>query len=197
MSLARARVIRVEDTGAVTRVQAPSKSRRIPAAIVDARLEAERIVEEARTRAVAEGARVRSEAREEEVARLAAGFIALREREEQRLARATDRLVELAVVLAERLVGEALRIAPERIAELARAAIGEARGASRIRIDANAADIAALETMLADVGVSADVASDETLGRGSLVVHTDLGRIDARLEPQLTRLSAALKEALR
>jgi flagellar biosynthesis/type III secretory pathway protein FliH len=29
------------------------------------------------------------------------------------------------------------------------------------------------------------------------VIHTDLGRVDARLEPQLTRLATALREALK
>jgi type III secretion protein L len=197
MTLARARVIRVDVAGAVTRVQAPRTSRRIPAAIVDARLEAERIVEVARTRAAAESAQIRSEARQAEIARLAASFVALRVREEEGVLRARDRVIELAVVLAERLVGEALRIEPERIGELARAAIAEARGASRVRIDAHPSDVAALEVILADAGVSAEVGSDESLGRGSLVVHTDLGRVDARLEPQLSRLASALKEALR
>jgi type III secretion protein L len=197
MSLARARVIRVEDTGALTRVKAPPKRRVIPAAVFDARLEAERIVDEARARAALEGARAREEAREVEIARLAASFVALREREASSLADAQDRIVELAVVLAERVIGEALALEPERVVELARAAIAEARGASRIRIDAHPLDVPALRTMLADVAISATVVSDETLGRGSLIVHTDLGRVDARLEPQLARLAAALKEALR
>jgi flagellar biosynthesis/type III secretory pathway protein FliH len=41
------------------------------------------------------------------------------------------------------------------------------------------------------------VNADATLTRGSLVVHTDLGTIDAQLRPQLDRLAKALREAMR
>ncbi|MBX3204681.1 MAG: hypothetical protein KF764_06400 [Labilithrix sp.] len=129
--------------------------------------------------------------------RLAAGFLALRDAEARRTERDVDRVVVLAVLLAERLVGEALRVEPARIAELAASAIHEARGARRVRIDASPDDVAALDEALGALGQSADVQPDPTLRRGSLVVHTDLGRVDARVEPQLARLAAALREALR
>jgi len=168
---------------------------------MEARAEAERIVAEARARAdaiVAEAAeKAAAEAREREVARLAAGFLELREAEARRMERDLDRLVELAVILAERLVGEAIRVEPARVAELAAAAIQEARGARRVRIDACPEDVAALEETLGAIGQIADIHADPTLGRGSLVVHTDLGRVDARLQPQLARLAVALREALR
>ena len=92
--------------------------------------------------------------------------------------------------------GHVERMRP-RIAELAASAIHEARGARRVRIDASPEDVAALAEALGAVGQNADVQPDPTLERGSLVVHTDLGRVDARLRPQLTRLAEALREALR
>ena len=66
-----------------------------------------------------------------------------------------------------------------------------------MRVDASPDDVDALGEALGAIGQSADVQADPTLPRGSLVVHTDLGRIDARLEPQLTRLAQALREALK
>src|SRR5262249_46191878 len=129
------------------------------------------------------------EARNAEVARLAAAFLTLRNDDERRAERDLDRAVELAGLLAERLVGEALRIDPTRIAELATAALEETRGARHIRIEACDEDIAALSEILASVNHVAEIHANPSLRRGSLVVHTDLGRVDARLEVQLARLS--------
>ena len=182
-------------------VAAVARARRIAREVLEARAEAERILAEARQRADAvvtsAAAAAAAEARETEVARLAAGFIALRDAETRRVEHDVDRVVEIAVLLAERLVGEALRVEPSRIAELAASAIHEARGARRVRIDAAPEDVQALAEALGAIGQSADIQPDPTLARGSLVVHTDLGRVDARLHPQLTRLADALREALR
>ena len=199
MTLARARVIRAGRSTELPRPAAPS-ARRVPADVLAAKAEATRIVAEAQA-SVADVAATAAreagrEAREAETARLAAGFLALREEDARRLERDADRLVELAVLLAERLVGEAIRVEPARIAELAAAAIEEARGAREVTIDASPDDVTALEASLALVGQRAVVRPDDTLARGSLVVHTDLGHIDARLEPQLARLAIALREAL-
>ncbi len=102
------------------------------------------------------------------------------------------------MLLAERLIGEAIRVEPARIAELASAALQETRGGRTVRIEANPDDVAALATAaFGSVEHVADIQPDPTLPRGSLIVHTDLGRIDARLEPQLARLAVALREALR
>lgn len=171
-------------------------ARRVGREVLAARAEAEGIVSKAMADAadVADAAAV--EAREKEVARLAAGFLELREADARRTERDRDRLIELAVLLAERLIGDALRVSPSRIAELAASAIQEARGARTVRIDASPDDVEVLRDTLAAVGQIVDVHPDKALGRGSLVVHTDLGRVDARLEPQLQRLAVALREAL-
>jgi flagellar assembly protein FliH/type III secretion protein L len=177
------------------------RARRVAAEILAAREEAAKIVAEACARAAADATSVATaaatEAREQEVARLAASFLALRADEAQRAEREADRLVELAVILAERLVGEAIRVEPARIVTLAAAAIDEARGAGSVRIDACPEDVPALREALGDVARITKIEADISLGRGSLVVHTDIGRIDARLETQLAALSKAVREALR
>lgn len=178
-----------------------ARARRVAREIAEARAEAARIVDDAHARAAAvvesAAATAAREASEREVARLAAAFLALRTEEEGRAERELDRVVELATLLAERLVGEALRIEPTRIAELAASALEESRGARRVRVDASPDDVDALTAALGAIGHVAEVRADARLARGSLIVHTDLGRIDARLEPQLERLAAALREALR
>ena len=44
---------------------------------------------------------------------------------------------------------------------------------------------------------SVEVRADETLARGALRLHTDVGIIDAQLAPRLERLAEALRDALR
>ncbi len=207
MTIERARIIKnafPSDREATQAVLA----RRIPREVIDSRAEAERIVAEANARAakILDDAKVSAqafasqaaeEARAQETAKLAAGFLALRAEEDARAERDLARTIELAVLLAERLVGEGLTIEPSRIAALAASALEEARGARKVRIDASPDDVAALQQALGAIGHTATVEADPTLARGSLVVHTDLGRIDARLQPQLERLAKALKEALR
>lgn len=190
----------LEPAASPTAAAVAGRARRVAREVLEARSEAARLIDEARTNAAAIVAsaveKAAAEAREKEVARLAAGFLELREADTRRTERDLDRIVELAVLLAERLVGEAIRVEPARIAELAASAIQEARGARRVRIDACPEDVAALSEALGAIGQSADIQPDPTLRRGSLVVHTDLGRVDARLEPQLARLAVALREAL-
>ncbi len=212
MSIGRARIVKADAVPVAGAAAAPAPvplARRIPAVVVDARAEAARIVLEARK--VADqivtdahnsvASRVEAavrEAREAEVARITAEHLALRMGEEQRAERDLDRTLEIAALLAERVVGEGLALEPARIGVLATTALQETRGARRMRIEACADDVPALQGMLGDLGEGiATVEPAAELARGSLVVHTELGRIDARLGPQLARLAEALREALR
>ncbi|MEO7111185.1 MAG: FliH/SctL family protein, partial [Polyangiaceae bacterium] len=104
---------------------------------------------------------------------------------------------ELAVALAERLIGGALALTPEIIAAMADAALSEAKGAKKARIEANPIDVDALREHTVSLGESIVIEPNAELARGSLVLHTDLGTIDARLTPQLERLARALRDALR
>jgi flagellar assembly protein FliH/type III secretion protein L len=204
MTIGHARVLKAsqqkEAPRQASRFGAEPQARRISAAVLAAREEAERIVAAARAEAEAIADRARAEAatlaRQEEEARLAAAFLALRAEDERRLERDTGRVVDLAVLLAERLIGEALRVEPARIAELAATAIAETRGARRVRVAAAPGDVVVLREALGAAGVAAEITEDPALGRGSVIVHTELGQVDARLEPQLARLAAALREAL-
>jgi flagellar biosynthesis/type III secretory pathway protein FliH len=186
VSLQRARI--VKGSGATSPA---SYARVVPRAVVEAKAEAERILADAAARS----AEVADEAREREVAKLAAYALAMRQHDEQRASRDVARTIEVATLLAERLIGEALAVEPARIAELATSALEQTRGAKRIRLDANPADVEPLRAVLGELGQIAEVHADESLGRGELVVHTELGKVDGRLRPQLDRLAEVLKQS--
>lgn len=213
MRLERARILKAHDapcSQAVTREMVhPDLARTIPGAIVDAhrdgeqiiaraREEAASILENARTNAVELADQTRTDAREREMARLAAKHLTVRAFEAQTEERSIARTTELAVLLAERLLGEALRLDPDIIVKVAAEVLREARGARRIRIDVHPNDMAALSAALAPLdGAALEINTSADLGPGSVLVHTDVGTIDGRLSTQLSRLADALREALR
>lgn len=215
MTPPRARVLKAADAVAARPMLAPGPSgaqrRRIAREEIEARLAAERIVEEARAQAEALLARAREqaaaaaaqasrEAEEAADAKLVARWLALRAAEARRLERDEERLVPVAVALAERLLGVALELEPARIADLARTALAEARGARRALVEAHPLDAEPLRRHLSTVGLDAgcvEVREDEALARGELKLHTDVGTIDAKLSARLERLAAALRDALR
>ena len=188
----------------------PTQMRRIAREELESRLMAERVVEEARSQANAIVARAREEAsgaaaeiareaREQAEARVAAQWLALGQGESTRLERDSDKIVAAAIALAERLLGTALELRPERIAELARVAIDEARGAQRIAIEAHPLDVILLRQSLRDAHLEpqlVEIRTSEALARGDLRLKTDVGTIDAKLATRLDRLATALRDAL-
>src|SRR5687768_16440915 len=138
MTIERARVIK---GGAPAEPRPPAArsdlARRVPKEVLDGRAEAQQIVREANAQAakILDDARVAAqgiaaqaaeEARAHETARLAAAFLALRAEDDSRATRDLERTMGLAVLLAERLVGETLSVDPSRIAALAGSALAEA-----------------------------------------------------------------------
>ncbi len=154
--------------------------------------DAERATAELRLRAEAEG-------RADAAAQIAARAIALRHYEARSDERALNRSVELARLLAERLLGESLRVAPEQVVALARQALMEAHGARRIVVVAHPDDAALLANSLPALGLdphTAQVRPDSARARGNLRIETEIGVLDAELSPQLERLSLKLRESL-
>jgi type III secretion protein L len=217
MSVERARVIKASARSAAAASVPPrppstrpegAVARRVPRDVVEAHGEAARIVTDARARAAeiladatakvaASAAEAAREARDREIARVAAEVLVARASVERGAERRLDRTIEVAVLLAERLIGDAIAAEPSRVAQLAADALKETRGARQVRIEACHADIAGLTSLLASLGEGvATVEASVELARGSLVVHTELGRVDARLAPQLARLADALREVL-
>ena len=210
MNLSRARVVKA-GAGAVDPPTLPRRtSRRMPAAVVDAHAEAARIVDDAVRHATALEAAARArvadvvrlaseEAREVEVARLSAVALHLEARERRYGEGEVERAMTLAGLLAERVVAAELTLAPERIADIAMELLAETRGSASARIVVCPDDYPAATAAFARLGLAQGVVTfevDHGLTRGSVVVETDLGTIDGRLETRLPKLVAALTEAL-
>jgi len=182
----------------------------VPQALVDASAEAARIVAKARVeaqtllaaaerRAADLKLRAEAEARAEASAKLAAHALALATHEAKADERSLERTVALARLLAERLLGASLAIAPEQVVTLAQQALSEARGARRLSIVAHPEDAQLLSQSLPSLGVALEtvrVVSDGSRARGSLRIETDIGVLDADLAPQLDRLALRLRETL-
>ncbi|MFZ5895961.1 MAG: FliH/SctL family protein [Myxococcota bacterium] len=181
----------------------------VPSGVVDSAELAARIVAQAeddaariRERAHAELAGLRAQiiadARAHAAARLAAEALELAARDADADERALTRSVDLARLLAERLLGETLALEPARIEAIARRALAEAAGARRICIVAHPEDVPHLQAAL-DAGRFTHVAlirSDESRTRGSLRFESEIGTLDADIAPQLDRLTDHLRQAL-
>ncbi|HYP91408.1 MAG TPA: FliH/SctL family protein [Polyangiaceae bacterium] len=182
----------------------------VPRAVVDASADAARLLAKARVEArelVAAAEReaadlklrAEAEARAEAAAKLAAHALSLATHEAKADERALERNVALARLLAERLLGASLAVAPEQVVTLARQALSEARGARRLAIVAHPDDAKLLSDALPSLGVAIEtvrVSPDAARSRGSLRIETDIGVLDADLAPQLDRLALRLRESL-
>jgi flagellar assembly protein FliH len=165
----------------------------------DGQARAEALLAQARAEAQSAAAAAARAAHEAADAESTAKWLALRHEERRRLERDVDRALPLAVALAERLLGAALELAPDRVTELARVVLAEARGARKAVVDAHPLDAEILERHLTTEGLdmqSIEVRADAALARGELRLHTDVGTIDARLAPRFERLAAALRDSL-
>lgn len=166
----------------------------------DAKEKAKIVLAEARDRGVTEAAAAARAACEQADVELLARWTALRQAEGRKMEAETDRVIALAVMLAERLVAATLELSPERIGTLARSVIAEARGMRRAVIHAHPLDVEPLARELAASGLDAScysVSMDEGLRRGELHLHTDVGIIQAKLSDRLTMLASVLREVLR
>ena len=108
--------------------------------------------------------------------------------------------VRLAAAIAERLIKRRLELNPELAREMIRSALQLAVGTPHIQLRLHAADAAllgghAVEVVraLAACG-DAQIVPDSSLARGSCVVQTQHGTIDARLETLLERIVSELLE---
>ncbi|MFO0568276.1 MAG: FliH/SctL family protein [Polyangiaceae bacterium] len=216
MSIRRGRLLRAEQAGgALPLAFAPTArvatGRRVPAPVVDAELRARAIIAdaEARARALLEAAAraagdarltAEAEGRADGIAAVAAKAVELRALEANLDERALDRSVELARILAERLLGAELELDPNRVVDLARRALGEAGGARRVRIIAHPDDVRRLEAERESLGAALavlEILPDPNRAAGNLRLETEIGVLDAALAPQLDRLARRLRESMK
>jgi flagellar assembly protein FliH len=119
--------------------------------------------------------------------------------EERFLAAAELRSVELALALAEKIVGAALDIQPELVVEIVTGALRRSIERDRLVVEVNPDDV---ELVRASVTETADrlgvgrleVVAERRVARGGCVVRTSEGEIDARISEQFDRAGELLRD---
>lgn len=168
------------------------------AILARAAAEADMVRERARQEGVAAGrdaARAEVDAALAAVADLATG---LDRHRDDLAARAADEATALAVEIAAKLVRAEVAAAPERVADVLRGAIRRASDRSRLVARVHPDDLAVCRDAAAPImermgGIGAlEVVDDPRIARGSCVLETPTGDVDATFESQLTRVLEAL-----
>jgi len=157
-----------------------------------------------RAEAEADADRVRSTAREEGhqegLARAAAVLVAAAGARDRLLAAAEGEVAALALDIARKVLGRHVSGFPEAVVELASRALAEARERREVTLRVHPGDAAPLRAeagALAAILLRAPLVlrEDASVPSGGVVVETEAGRIDARIETQLQQLAGALAEA--
>ena len=181
----------------------------VPKPLLDARAEAAALLARAQIDADtlrAEASAVRAAARREGfetgradgVAEAAVALAAAHAESARLVAAAGPTAIALAAKMAEKIVGRAVELAPETMAEIASEALAACRpGATTVRLRIHPDDLPAVEARRAALAARAPAAAvelvaDVAVGRHGCVIETPQGRIDARLETQLAALERAL-----
>ncbi|MGI6096692.1 MAG: FliH/SctL family protein [Dethiobacteria bacterium] len=212
-----------KDKPAPEATEGESKGKRGPAFTREelAQQEAERILEQAQQKAEAlfeeyrhrgweEGYREGQRQAQEEQAK----FTARLQKEQQKAAEtlvmllrykneivkeAEKQLVDLAVEIAETLIGQQLQLSPETVVEIARQGLEkllDSQKAESLRVYLNPEDYARAREQLASLqeklpsDMDFETRSDPTLSRGSCRLETEEGFVELLLDQQLTQLKA-------
>jgi flagellar assembly protein FliH len=110
--------------------------------------------------------------------------------------------VALALSVAQRIVGGALDVAPERVLDVVRGALRRATDRHRVTIVVHPDDVALvseqLDALNAELGGidHGTVQGDRRVGRGGAIVQTLDGAIDAEIESQIDRAREIVAEEL-
>lgn len=160
--------------------------------------------EEAQKAAELAAAKTRQAAHEEGyaqgLAEAAARALLLSQLEADADARQLDRNVELATLLAERLLGKALELEPALVTALAQQALSEVRGASRVTLWVSPTDRDAIARALDGAlhsQATVVVSCDDSLASGNFRLQTNIGTLDAALGSRLALLSEKLREGIK
>jgi len=189
-----------------------SGSRRVAAEVYEASRRARLVLEEAeaaarriREAAEADRERLRTEAaasgRQEGLAQASAAIVQGALERDRLLASAEKELVRLAVAVAEKILRREVARDDGVAVEMAARALAEARQRREVTLRIHPADAEAVhrsqERLLSALSRARvlDIREDPTVARGGVLVETEAGVIDARLETQLAAIGVALQEA--
>jgi flagellar assembly protein FliH len=125
----------------------------------------------------------------------------IRAREEDFLRAAERSAVELALAIAEKIVGAAVSARPETVLDVVGGALLRTATRHRLVIEVNPEDLELVsesaEGLAARLGgvQRLDVVAERRVERGGCIVRTEEGEIDARIGSQLERLAELMTEA--
>jgi len=149
------------------------------------------------------------EGREEALAALTPGLEALSQAAEAvradqyaRAERLEAHAVDLALFLAEKVIGGALAVQPERVVEAVRGALRAIVERERITILVHPEDLELVRGAMDDIRTTlggiehCEVQAERRVSRGGAVVRTPDGDIDARVETKLQRAREVVEAAL-
>jgi len=115
---------------------------------------------------------------------------------------AEERSVELALLLAEKIVGVALDLRPELVVDAVRGTLRRAAERDHVVIEVNPTDLELVRREAGEVAAQLggvrqlEVVAEQRVPPGGCVVRTAEGEIDARVETQFERATELLREAL-
>ena len=110
---------------------------------------------------------------------------------------------ELALGLAEQIVGGSVEVEPARVVDVARGALRRLTERHRVVVVVNPVDLELLSDAVATLrqelgGIDHfDVQADRRIGRGGALVRTDYGELDATIAAQLQTAREIVRSALR
>jgi flagellar assembly protein FliH len=120
----------------------------------------------------------------------------------ERADRLETHAVDLGLFLAEKVLGGALAVQPERVVETVRGALRGIVERERITILVSPQDLDLVRESISDVvgslgGVEhCEVQAERRVGRGGCIVRTPDGDVDARIETKLQRAREVIESAL-
>jgi len=138
--------------------------------------------------------------REEGLASAAAALLAVAETRRRRLEGLEHEIACVALEVARKLLGRTLVEHPEAVVDLARQALAAVRSRREVVLRVNAADAPLLRAeqpalcALLERAPGIGIREDPALERGGVVVETEAGRVDARVEAQLELVERAVRE---
>jgi flagellar biosynthesis/type III secretory pathway protein FliH len=197
-----ARVIKAAQVTGVTpitmpRASLPATARVLPRSLVEAQAQAATVLADAHRAANELRLQAAAAGRAAAVAELAAQYLVL----EQRQARVSDsRLqpsIELAKLLAERMIAEAIELDATLVGRLAQQSLQQLRERSALIVRAHPSDHDQIQQQIAALNLqSVSLLADPELKRGELCIDSDLGQLELRIEAGLERLIERVRALL-
>lgn len=138
-----------------------------------------------------------AEGRAEGMGLAAAALARVAEVRDARLAEVDAAVVDVALEIARRLVGQELAARPEAVLDVARRALRASVGAGDVLLRVAPGDVAAVRDASPSLGDALErgslaVVEDPALERGEVIVEAVGGRVDARIPAQLEAFRRAL-----